>query len=343
MKPSTSLCDRFSTILTGSGVEIVICTSHGEVLEFCDRKIVGICPISCFNPKSITIFTSYDFQCNIFYIIRSENGIIILSRKRGLKVVKRYEDVERVMVSDFSNVGFPQLGIWTKNSKESVTPDKILDLQEGSNTYSDDCSISNILREKNQELSLKIEEYEHKLKVKKHLRLYNSEVTGHGNKLPFPSDSMLVLLGSQSGCRDLDPKEHLERGPSVRIAETWQKMHNGKWVVGISICNNGKSDVLDLRLILKCSSEDKVTYTTKLLMCSGEYESPSPSKRPRTSRGVAAWNEVIVLKPEGKAVLVGVLEAPKFVGNAVVSLTGAIMYKVDQEEDKGKQYLPFIC
>ncbi|KDR09456.1 hypothetical protein L798_15663 [Zootermopsis nevadensis] len=38
-------------------------------------------------------------------------------------------------------------------------------------------------------------------------------------------------------------------------------------------------------------------------MCSGEYESPSPSKRPRTSRGVAAWNEVIVLKPEGKAVL----------------------------------------
>lgn len=76
----------FSSFISGSGVEIVICTSHGEVLEFCNHQIVGVCNISCINPKSVTVFTSYDFECNIFYIIRSENGVIILSRKRGLKV-----------------------------------------------------------------------------------------------------------------------------------------------------------------------------------------------------------------------------------------------------------------
>jgi hypothetical protein len=67
-------------------VEIVICTSHGEVLEFSGCQILDVCEISCFDPKSITVFTTYDFKCNIFYIIRSGNGIIILSRKRGLKV-----------------------------------------------------------------------------------------------------------------------------------------------------------------------------------------------------------------------------------------------------------------
>jgi hypothetical protein len=50
----------------------------------------------------------------------------------------------------------------------------------------------------------------------------------------------LLLVGSQEGCRDLDPKEHIDRLPALKTAETWQKMHNGKWVVGISICNNGK-------------------------------------------------------------------------------------------------------
>jgi hypothetical protein len=38
---------------------------------------------------------------------------------------------------------------------------------------------------------MKIEEYEHKLNIKKHLRIYNSEVTGHGSKPPFPSESMV--------------------------------------------------------------------------------------------------------------------------------------------------------
>ena len=76
----------FSFFILGSGVEIVICTSHGEVLEFSDCQIRDICEISYLDPKSITIFTTYDFKCNIFYVISSENGIIILSRKRGLKV-----------------------------------------------------------------------------------------------------------------------------------------------------------------------------------------------------------------------------------------------------------------
>ena len=67
-------------------MEIVICTSLGEVLEFSGCQIRDVCEISCLDPKSITVFTTYDFKCNIFYIISSGNGIIILSRKGGLKV-----------------------------------------------------------------------------------------------------------------------------------------------------------------------------------------------------------------------------------------------------------------
>jgi hypothetical protein len=43
-------------------------------------------------------------------------------------------------------------------------------------------------------------------------------------------------------------------------------------------------------------------------MFDSEDESPPSCKRARTFIGVAAWNEVIVLKPERKAVLVGNVE-----------------------------------
>jgi hypothetical protein len=48
----------FSFFILGSGVEIVICTSHGEVLEYSGCQIHDICEISCCDPKSITIFTT---------------------------------------------------------------------------------------------------------------------------------------------------------------------------------------------------------------------------------------------------------------------------------------------
>jgi hypothetical protein len=60
-----------------------------------------------------------------------------------------------------------------------------------------------------------------------------------------------------------------------------------------------------MQLILMCCSEEKITYTTKLMMYSSEKESPSPCKRPRACSSVTTWNEVTVLKPERKAVLVG--------------------------------------
>lgn len=40
---------------------------------------------------------------------------------------------------------------------------------------------------------MKTEEYEQKLKMKKHLRLYNCEVAGHGYKFPFSSGSVVSL------------------------------------------------------------------------------------------------------------------------------------------------------
>jgi hypothetical protein len=49
-----------------------------------------------------------------------------------------------------------------------------------------------------------------------------------------------VQLVGQDGCKDLDSKEQINRVPGLKVAETWQKVHNGKWVIGISVCNNGK-------------------------------------------------------------------------------------------------------
>jgi hypothetical protein len=41
------------------------------------------------------------------------------------------------------------------------------------------------------------------------------------------------------------------------------------------------------------------------MMFSIEDESPPPCKRHRSYSGATAWNEVTVLKPERKAVLIG--------------------------------------
>jgi hypothetical protein len=64
-------------------------------------------------------------------------------------------------------------------------------------------------------------------------------------------------------------------------------------------------DVLDVQLILMCSSDEKITYTTKLMMYNSEHETPSPCKRPRACSSVAAWNKVTALKPERQAILIG--------------------------------------
>jgi hypothetical protein len=64
--------------------------------------------------------------------------------------MEQHQDVGKFMVSDFSNVGFPQLGIWTKNDTDSLTPSKIVNFKEHDNMCSDDCNISNILHEKYQ-------------------------------------------------------------------------------------------------------------------------------------------------------------------------------------------------
>jgi hypothetical protein len=50
----------------------------------------------------------------------------------------------------------------------------------------------------------------------------------------------LVQLVGQDGCKDLDSKEQFNREPALKVVETWQKLHNGKWVIGISVCNNGR-------------------------------------------------------------------------------------------------------
>jgi hypothetical protein len=75
---------------------------------------------------------------------------IVRSNLFLLKVVEQHQDVKKFMVRDFSNVGFPQLGIWTNDAKESLTPNKIVEFNEGQNTQSDASSISNILHEKYQ-------------------------------------------------------------------------------------------------------------------------------------------------------------------------------------------------
>lgn len=50
----------------------------------------------------------------------------------------------------------------------------------------------------------------------------------------------MVQLVGQDGCKDLDSKEQFNRVPALKVAETWQKLHNEKWVIGISVCNNGR-------------------------------------------------------------------------------------------------------
>jgi hypothetical protein len=47
-------------------------------------------------------------------------------------------------------------------------------------------------------------------------------------------------LVSQDEHEDSKPEENLDRVPALKVIETWQRIHNGKWVIGISICNNGK-------------------------------------------------------------------------------------------------------
>jgi hypothetical protein len=50
----------------------------------------------------------------------------------------------------------------------------------------------------------------------------------------------LVWLVSQEEHEDPRPEELLERVPALKVTDTWQRIHNGKWVIGISICNKGK-------------------------------------------------------------------------------------------------------
>jgi hypothetical protein len=96
------------------------------------------------------VFYRASYFANSFGLILMSFDFIFRSNLILLKVVEEHQDVKKFMVSDFSNVGFPQLGIWMNDAKESLTPNKIVEFNEGQNTWSDDSSISNILHEKYQ-------------------------------------------------------------------------------------------------------------------------------------------------------------------------------------------------
>ncbi|XP_068083458.1 uncharacterized protein [Anabrus simplex] len=111
------------------GVDIVICTKSGQLLEFSNKRICGVCEIQTPRAESINYFLSYDPLAR-YYVIKAGSVLHIVAKMDQLKVVHKYENVKHYSIKDFTNCGAPQVGIWL-NGNDRSSPDILTDFTKG--------------------------------------------------------------------------------------------------------------------------------------------------------------------------------------------------------------------
>nr|XP_018909998.1 PREDICTED: uncharacterized protein LOC109039106 [Bemisia tabaci] len=306
-------------------VTAVICTKNKQLLEINQFIVTCSCNIPLETCERVSIFYSYSPDYT-YYLVEASKELCVIKKDKKLEVIRRYDDVVKIEVTDDFHCGFPQVHIYLSDEFEPVITDfterQFSYFSEKEKPQDTQSEFAFSLSRNLQAMKLKLDECKQKLKEKKRLRaaaLYNFTE----NSVSADGDFM-----SESNC-----KKKAYDTAGILVSSTWQKLHNDKWVIGIEFRTTSWK-VSELELIL-----DAEEYSSQMLRLNrqptdggscriSDTGSPRPDHfQPATS-----------LPPNSTAYFLAVMESPCFKDSSHVSVGGVISYQI--KERKFQSALP---
>ncbi|XP_049814146.1 uncharacterized protein LOC126260816 [Schistocerca nitens] len=315
---------------TGPIPDVVVCTDTGQIVEFLEKRVVGIFDSENTNVEYITPFIKYT-PPRLYYILKSADSVIVISRTGRLQLYTTFKNVYKIQVSDFKGTGTPQLGIWQKIELGNSEPSVVTDFSE--ETVEQDASTSsefyNLCSSMLQELAIKVKEAQVRLKEKQQFRTKLYYIASNTN---FAEESETeTSLVSQVGqkCGYVDSKNH--ELDTLVVTNTWHYVHNDKWIVGACVNNTSERCITDINLVFSNSWKQPVTYSSFVMNFEIRKVETQPGKLLKLSKPVNPmnqWKRISELPAHEQACIAGVLPLPKFVEQKKFEISGTIKYSV---------------
>uniref|UniRef100_A0A1B6ICM1 Uncharacterized protein n=1 Tax=Homalodisca liturata TaxID=320908 RepID=A0A1B6ICM1_9HEMI len=234
-------------ILGGGKILTGLCTSSGQLLEFVDRKVVDSLDLDR-EADDLMIFTSYN-PIQKYYLVRSNQQLLVIKRQKPLSIIKTYENVTRVQIEDRLMLGRPQTVIWMQGDREPIVTDFVGQLH--AEVPQPVPQLTSGLSGKLHEMTLRLAKARKLLQEKRSARvraLY--QLTPHlGNTNTQPQGDEKVLAWGPPF-----PLQDQVKQPPLRLSQAWRRVHNGKWVIGVPVFNTSDTSVEDVRLRLQVDS-----------------------------------------------------------------------------------------
>ncbi|XP_075223623.1 uncharacterized protein LOC142325585 [Lycorma delicatula] len=186
-------------------IDITICCSDGNILEIYNKKVISCCNTLLLNPSKINPFYSYDPLIK-YYIIQEDSEIIVIKRIESLNVFKKFSNIQKYDISDFLEIGKPQVKILLNDEMEPIITDFSENLKVHNETKETQLLLN--LSSKLNIMKLSLEEISDNIKKKREFC---------GKALSQCKTAVSTSL--------------------IQCEDSWQKIINGYWIYCLPVKN----------------------------------------------------------------------------------------------------------
>ncbi|CAD0203194.1 unnamed protein product [Chrysodeixis includens] len=236
-------------------IDIIIGTKKGEIKEYYQRDLVGKIKLDI-RPSQIKILRNK--SCDLYYLVKADDNLIILSRKSTVKINVRLSNVRSYDISDNSCSGQASLRVFCKDDAVPIiftdNFDKPHELSESFSPSESDESYPIISQ-------LKRKLIEAKYSVKCNEKTYKDFL--HIRQTVAYS-AYKKIHPNFDGALSMDQTKEIASALKITMQTPWIKVYNNKIVIAINVKNLSKETLEDVHIILHSTTDQSVEYTTKL-------------------------------------------------------------------------------
>ncbi|XP_077299021.1 uncharacterized protein LOC143920170 isoform X2 [Arctopsyche grandis] len=222
--------------------DVVITTNRGEFVEIKNRQPVRSCLFE-HGAKVDKILLHFNMGKTPDYLLRTTGKLFIVGRENGeLKILAKFEDVARMELDDPDVRGVAKIRLWCFDDAlptilDASYREEIRDnvFKDDSKTKQDDERMVSVLLGNLSEARLNTARNRKTYEEKRLFRQKVLHAIGEDNRYNL-EDAMDV-----KGVGAFD---------KLNIENAWQKINNGKWIIGISIRNVSDGPVDDVELMM---------------------------------------------------------------------------------------------
>ncbi|CAK1584546.1 unnamed protein product [Parnassius mnemosyne] len=240
-------------------IDILVCTQRREVIEFYKREQISAITLN--SSKTLCEVRSFrNTNCDLFYLVATEDELYILSSKQNLKVEHKVTDVENYEIYDSECSGKASLKLIRKDDAVPLFFD---------NNF-ENLSERNINFMKIQENDLT------PILIQLMRKLTEAKYSVQCNENKYNEFVNLRRLATfylyQKFCSNLDDsvfKIDIKEIPTLMLLKTWTpwvKVCNKKIVITFYLLNKDIIPLEDVFVLLHSSVKGSIIYVTKLFV-----------------------------------------------------------------------------